>query len=270
MKFLAEALTSTTGPAGTRQPGRARPGARRPHPPCPRSAQRCDDRMGTGEQYWPVTSARGAAANRPLPAHVHSITSYQPLPGRHHRRTQQPPPYHPQQPHIPTPQEANTQLITTIHDASAVRNCSRRLPVAQPERRPGASRGNVGDRQRRRVPRSRPRSSRRSPVTALPFRWSPGAGAGTHSLRTPTPSHSAGGHWGSTVGSSHSPTASSASAVPALVGPVSGSSHFPAASASSPPNVVSSCLTISACFFSLRVTLAANTAAEATMIARGT
>lgn len=69
---------------------------------------------------------------------------------------------------------------------------------------------------------------------------------------------------------SHSPTASSASTVPALVGFVSGSSHFPAASASSPPNVVSSCSTISACFFSLRVTFAANTAAEATMIARGT
>mgnify|MGYP000881017569 CR=1 FL=1 len=172
MKFLAEALTSTTGPAGTRQPGRAQPGARRPHPPCPRSAQRCDDRMGTGEQYWPVTSARGAAANRPLPAHVHSITSYQPLPGRHHRRTQQPPPYHPQQPHIPTPQEANTQLITTIHDASAVRNCSRRLPVAQPERRPGASRGrNVADRQRRRAPLTRTpprRDSRRKRVRPSP------------------------------------------------------------------------------------------------------
>ena len=146
MKFLAEALTSTTGPVGTRQPGRARPGARRPHLPCPRSAQRCDDRMGTGEQYWPVTSARGAAPNRPLPAHVHSITSHQPLPGRHHRRTQQPPPYHPQQPHIPTPQEANTQLITTIRDANATRNCSRRLPVTRPERLPGASRRSVGDR----------------------------------------------------------------------------------------------------------------------------
>lgn len=35
-----------------------------------------------------------------------------------------------------------------------------------------------------------------APVTALPFRWSPGAGAGTHSPRTPTPSHSAGGHRG--------------------------------------------------------------------------
>lgn len=116
---------------------------------------------------------------------------------------------------------------------------------------------------------SRPRLPRRAPV-ALPFRWSPGAGAGTHSLRTPTPSHSAGGHWGSTVGPSHSPTASSASAVPALVGPVSGPSHFSAARVSSPPNVVSSCSTISACFFSLRVTLAANTAAEATMIASGT
>ena len=52
--------------------------------------------------------------------------------------------------------------------------------------------------------------------------------------------------------------------------PMGGPSHSPTASASSPPNVVSSCLTISACFFSLRVTLAANTAAEATMIARGT
>lgn len=53
-------------------------------------------------------------------------------------------------------------------------------------------------------------------------------------------------------------------------GPLGGPSHFPAACVSSPPNVVSSCSTISACFFSLRVTLAANTAAEATMIARGT
>ena len=53
-------------------------------------------------------------------------------------------------------------------------------------------------------------------------------------------------------------------------GPTGGPSHLPAACVSSPPNVVSSCLTISACFFSLRVTFAANTAAEATMIARGT
>lgn len=182
-----------------------------------------------------------------------------------------------------------------VHDASAVRNCSRRLPVAQPERRPGASRGSVADRRRRRVPplglpdsratgvpqeagsaRSRPRSPCRPPVTTLPFRWSPGADAGTHSLRTPTPSHSAGGHWGPALGPSHSPTASSTSSVRALIGRVGGTgpwadpSHFPAASASSPPNVVSSCSTISACFFSLRVTLAANTAAEATMIARGT
>lgn len=55
-----------------------------------------------------------------------------------------------------------------------------------------------------------------------------------------------------------------------LVGHVGRPSHFSAASASSPPNDVSSCSTISACFFSLRVTLTANTAAEATMIARGT
>lgn len=96
-----------------------------------------------------------------------------------------------------------------VHNANVTRNCSHRLPVAQPERLPGASRGNVADRQRRRVPplelpdspakevpqeagsaRSRPRSPRRAPVTALPFRWSPGAGAGPHSLPTPTPSHS--------------------------------------------------------------------------------
>ena len=44
--------------------------------------------------------------------------------------------------------------------------------------------------------RSQPRLPRRAPVTALPFRWSPGTGTGTHSLRTPTPSHSANGHRG--------------------------------------------------------------------------
>ena len=75
---------------------------------------------------------------------------------------------------------------------------------------------------------------------------------------------------GPTPGPSHSPTAPSVSAVPALIGFVSRPTHSPAVPTSSPPNVVSSCLTISACFFSLRVTLAANTAAEATMIARGT
>ena len=81
---------------------------------------------------------------------------------------------------------------------------------------------------------------------------------------------------GPTPGPSHSPTASPASAVRALIGraggtgPRVGPTHSPAVPASPPPNVVSSCLTISACFFSLRVTLAANTTAEATMIARGT
>lgn len=39
-----------------------------------------------------------------------------------------------------------------VHDANATHNCSHRLPVAQPERLPGASRGSVADRQRRRVP----------------------------------------------------------------------------------------------------------------------
>ena len=91
-------------------------------------------------------------------------------------------------------------------------------------------------------------------MTALPFRWSPGAGAGPQSLADSVV------HF----------FRSRAHRACGRDGPLGGSSHFPAACVSSPPNVVSSCLTISACFFSLRVTLAANTAAEATMIARGT
>lgn len=131
-----------------------------------------------------------------------------------------------------------------VHNANVTRNCSHRLPVAQPERLPGASRGNVADRQRRRVPplglpdsstkevppeagsaRSRPRSPRRAAVTALPFRWSPGAGTRTHSLPTPTPSTQqavTGGRHCDAGGLAHSPTASASAVVLALVEPIGG------------------------------------------------
>lgn len=164
---------------------------------------------------------------------------------------------------------------------------------AQPERRPGASRGSVGDRRAPGSPTRTPGPRDESPAGG-------GFGPIPTPIAAPIPGDritiqmvTGGRRWdsltadtdavtlgrrppGPTVGPSHSPTASSTSSVRALIGRVGGTgpwadpSHFPAASVSSPPNVVSSCSTISACFFSLRVTFAANTAAEATMIARGT
>lgn len=158
---------------------------------------------------------------------------------------------------------------------------------AQPERFCQASRRSVGDR-RRRVPPTRtpglprdgsPAGGGFGPIPAPIAAPSPGdpiaiqvvtGGRRWDSLTADTDAVTLGKRPpGPTPGPSHSPTAS-ASAVPALIGFVSRPTHSPAVPASPPPNVVSSCLTISACFFSLRVTLAANTAAEATMIARGT
>ena len=174
-------------------------------------------------------------------------------------------------------------------------HCSGKALEVKPQskRRPGASRGSVADQRRRRVPplglpdpRREFRRRRVLPDSDPDRRADPGdriaiqmvtGGRRWDSLTADTDAVTLGRRspGAATLRLSHTP-AVSASKVLALIGPVGGTStwagpnHSPTASASSPPNVVSSCLTISACFFSLRVTLAANTAAEATMIARGT
>ena len=98
----------------------------RPHPPHPRTARRRDEHpdLGPGERNGPPpapgappqgpdvllrpppqplgkaqrTRTPTATAGRYLPKDT-PITSHQPLPGRHRRRTGQPPPHHPRLPH---------------------------------------------------------------------------------------------------------------------------------------------------------------------------